>query len=235
MTQQAEEYLQLKKELDENLGVQYLQRKKTLERSLMLLAGNFKELATLVDFIENPEIYLKLEINEKTDLQPEIIRFLHNYLASAKSLVDHTRGYVKKWHDKDDFDKKYQDKVKLFFAENSASKMIQDLRNYLLHRGLPPSTIRETFNIETRDPPEIKVLFNKKNLEEWKGWTSKSKEYMGRFERDIELKKLVSEYQEILTDFYSWFNIEIDLFHKEELILFDNIKEKITAHEAKYR
>ena len=43
--------------------------------------------------------------------------------------------------------------------------MIQDLRNYLLHRGLPPSTVRETFNVETREPPEIKVLFNKKNLE----------------------------------------------------------------------
>ena len=58
---------------------------------------------------------------------------------------------------------------------------------------------------------------------------------MGSFEKDIELKELISEYQEILTGFYSWFNVEMDLFHKEELILFDNIKEKITAYESKYR
>ena len=160
---------------------------------------------------------------------------MHNYLASAKSLVDHTRGYIKKWHEKDDFGRKYQEKVKLSFAENPTSKMIHDLRNYLLHRGLPPSTIRETFNIETREPPKIRVLFNKKNLEEWKGWTSKSKEYMDKFEKNIELKILVSEHQRILTDFYSWFNLEMNLFHKEELISIDNIKVKITAYESKYR
>jgi hypothetical protein len=44
-----------------------------------------------------------------------------------------------------------------------------------MHLGLPPSTIRERFEIGANKSPEIKILFRTSSVSDWKGWSSKVK------------------------------------------------------------
>jgi hypothetical protein len=74
--------------------------------------GNFAELESLIDQIEDPVIYYK-DFSEKKrdDYHSDIARLLFNYLSAAQSLVDHTRNYFRKWHSNDGVGKKYQEVV----------------------------------------------------------------------------------------------------------------------------
>lgn len=228
MDHRHERYLKLQAELEGNRGFQYLQRRKVHERSLKVFGGNFRQFAELVDLIQDPNYYLQQDPSKKSEeLHSEVIRLFHNYLAAAKSLIDHTRSYVDQWHANDEFNLNYQAQVKSSFIESNASRMILDLRNYLMHRGLPPSTIRETFHIGTNKPPEIKIAFRISSLSDWKGWTSKSKEFMKNSGTHFELKPLVAEYQSLVVHFYKWFGSELDKIHSAELDEFENLKRKI--------
>jgi hypothetical protein len=232
MDHRHEQYLELQAELEGSSGFQYLQRRKVHERSLKVFGGNFRQLAELVDLIQDQNYYLQQDPNKKSEeLHSEIIRLFHNYLAAAKSLIDHTRSYVEQWHASDEFNSKYQAQVKLSFIESNASRMTLDLRNYLMHRGLPPSTIRETFHIGTGKPPEIKIAFCLSSLSDWKGWTSKSKEFMKSSGTHFELKPLIAEYQNLVAHFYKWFSSELDEIHRAELEELENLKEKIIKFE----
>lgn len=236
MNQRADRYLQLKAALEEDPGFQYLQRRKSHERSIYVFGGNFRQLAELVDLIQSPEFYLKQAPDNKSEeLQAELIRLFHNYLAAAKSLVDHTRAYVEQWHAGDDFHLKYQEKIKSSFVDSSVSKMTLDLRNYLMHRGLPPSTIRKSFEIGANKPLEIKILFRTSSMTGWKGWSSKSKEYMEKHGTHFELKSLVAEYQNLVSSFYKWFSAELHEMHKNELEQLESLKRKIIEFEQEFR
>ena len=232
MDHRHERYLELQAELEGSSGFQYLQSRKVHERSLKVYTGNFRQFAELVDLVKNPNYYLQPDPNEKTEeLHSEIIRLFHNYLAAVKSLIDHTRSYVEKRHTNDEFESKYKAQVKSSFIENNASSMIIDLRNYLLHRGIPPSTIREVFHVGTNMPPEIQIAFKISSLGDWKGWTSKSKKFMKNSGTHIGLKSLVAEYQNLVVHFYKWFDSELDNIHRAELEEFENLKRKITEFE----
>lgn len=230
MNNRHERYLELQAELEANAGFQYIQRRKVHERSLKVFGGNFRQLAELVDLIQDPSYYFRQINNKKNEeFHSEVIRLFHNYLAAAKSLIDHTRSYVEKWHVNDEFNLKYQAQVKSSFIENNVSSVILDLRNYLMHRGLPPSTIRETFPIGTDKPPEVKIAFRISSLSDWKGWTSKSKGFMKSSGTHFELKPLVAEYQNLVVSFYKWFGSELDDIHMAELEEFENLKRKLLS------
>lgn len=171
----------------------------------------------MIDKIEDPHIYYK-SINDKKrdDSHSEIARYLFNYLSAAQSLVDHTRNYFKKWHDNDTVGRKYQMLVKNTFVDNPASNMIKDLRNYMLHRGIPPSTIHETLNVKNNRPPVIIISFNVITLKEWSKWTKGSKEYMRKQGDYVELRKLVKEYHNLVHSFYKWIDDILSECYKEE-------------------
>jgi len=99
------------------------------------------------------------------------------------------------------------------------------------HRGLPPSTIRQTFHIDANKPIEIKIVFKVSSLSDWKGWTSKSKEFMKASGTYFELKPLVADYQNLVVSFYRWFDSELNNTHKVELDELENLKRKIVEFE----
>lgn len=232
MDHRHQRYLELQAELEGSSGFQYLQGRKVHERSLKVFAGNFRQFAELLDLIQDPNYYLQQTSNEKTEeLHSEITRLFHNYLAAVKSLIDHTRSYVEKRYINHEFESKYKAQIQSLFMDSNTSSMIIDLRNYLLHRGIPPSTIREIFHIDTDKPPEIQIAFKTSSLTDWKGWTSKSKEYMKNSGAHLGLKTLVAEYQNIVAHFYKWFDSELDNIHRAELEEFEKLKRKITEFE----
>ncbi|QHJ97777.1 hypothetical protein QM004_11820 [Bacillus subtilis] len=143
----------------------------------------------------------------------EISRLLHNYLSSAKTLIDHTRKIYQEEYENTPFSKVYQNKIKETFTESPLAKFIQDLRNYSLHRNIPISGASIDFlNKEGKE-----VFLVKKNLLDWNGWTNKSKKYIETCKDDIDMIHLINDYTKKVKEFQEWFVIKQKEIHKEEL------------------
>jgi hypothetical protein len=210
-------YSELRKQLEEHPGWKIKMRREVHLRSVKIFGGNYTELASLIDNIEDPVIYYKDFSQKKcASYHSDIARLLFNYLSAAQSLVDHTRNYFKKWHSDDEVGEKYQEVVENTFVKDRASNMIKNLRNYLLHRGIPPSTIRESFNVETNGPPVINISFEVKTLSEWSKWSKYSKEYMQEKGDYVELRGLIKEYHDLVYSFYKWVDSILGDCYKEE-------------------
>jgi len=62
--------------------------------------------------------------------QLEIVCLLHNYLASAKTLIDHTRILVEELYKNTDFWAEYEARKKETFIDSPLAQFVQNLRNY---------------------------------------------------------------------------------------------------------
>jgi len=112
-----------------------------------IFMGNYDELKRALEAYHNPDFALTLwsvSNRPKLDLfQTSIVRMLQNYVASAKSLVDHTRKFVRTYYTGTDFEKNYKEKVAQIF-HNPFCAFIMDLRDYILHNGLPQTSASTT-------------------------------------------------------------------------------------------
>jgi hypothetical protein len=89
----------LKRQIESSQGWKIEMGIRDVERSRYIFMVNYNHLKKALE-VFNSDVGLKLwdiRNRDKMDLfQMEIIRMFHNYLASVKSLVDHTRNIVKK-------------------------------------------------------------------------------------------------------------------------------------------
>ncbi|EOP48554.1 hypothetical protein IKQ_05528 [Bacillus cereus VDM053] len=145
----------------------------------------------------------------------EIIRLLHNYLASAMTLVDHTRKLFRDEYEKIEFEKEYNKKIDELFVQSPVSRFIQDLRNYSMHRMLPMAGASVAFSEETGMTQSI--YLSKDKLIEWKGWKPNSRVYLDKQEDNIKLLQLVNEYTKNVTEFQTWFQEKQNEIHSEAM------------------
>lgn len=108
-----------------------------LSASYKVFKKNYDELVCHLDHLNNPRESLFMysyEQRENLDrLIDETSRLFHNFLASAKSLVDHTRNIVKRLYSNQEFKKEYDAKLAEDIANNPVQKIVQRLRNYTQH------------------------------------------------------------------------------------------------------
>ena len=132
---------------------------------------------------------------------------LHNQLASAVSLVEHTRRLVTFYGD--DAPKM----VAEFTARNATvadlegSVFLRDLRNYLVHYGLAP--IVQSLSLGPSDGSGStghSVKLSAVGLLGWAKWRAISREYLARFpDRDGPvLIEVVVEYANEMSGLYTW-------------------------------
>jgi ribosomal 50S subunit-recycling heat shock protein len=178
---------------------------------------NFLELHNLLNFLSNDplaeEIHFLENMDIKIDATLEIVRFLHNFLASAKSLVDHTRVLYNKLYATSGKFIEYQDRVKLDFANDPLSSFVQDLRNYYLHIKTPNINISYSNWGNT-----LTITFNllKDDLLTWDGWKPPSKKFLTTIDTKVEILKIASDYKNKVFDFQRWFHTRQEEIHSEE-------------------
>ena len=171
---------------------------------------NAMELKTHLDSLGDPAVAFPVMSNasECEEIQRpfdrELVRRLHNFLSAAKSLVDLTRNVVNKMYPggelREEYDRRTQD-----FATNGRRLLIQQLRNYVLHNRIPPTSGNLSF---TRQPEgfavQARILLDPKQL--LTHWTDWKKPVRRLLESGIELdlQELVNEYFEHVIDLHSW-------------------------------
>lgn len=235
MDSRAETYIRLKNALDENLGFKYRNRMMLHEQSLHIFGGNFADLIHALNFIEDPnnipEVWAEDNRREQMFFHREVARHFHNFLSAARSLVDHTRIFMDETHSGQPIHDSYDTEVTKRFADNPMVRFVHDLRNYFLHKGVPASKMRLSFNVGSRTPPISRVLLKAPELRRWTRWSPKSKEYLNNIQDELQLRAVVEEYHNKVETFYEWFQREMDEVHKEELSSLEILRQEIAEFE----
>lgn len=202
-------------------GMKFLDREYRLGFSYHVFAGNLSELLRSLATIESPEVGIKLHSqdhhHERVHVHREANRLFHNFLASAKTLIDHTRAFMTEEYHNTSVEKAYLDKVREEFAADGLMKFVQDLRNYSLHKGIPNNSM--SLKLTNGDTVKIdsSIYLEKKDLVEWDRWSGAAKRYLEQQEDSIPLAIVATQYGDKVTKFFEWIQSSLREYHKSDL------------------
>jgi hypothetical protein len=226
-------------QIHESPGMAYLNRCKGRSFSLNIFEGNLKELKDCCNLIEMPENGQRLMSHEHRDagiqVHRESMRLFHNFLASAKSLIDHTRVFVEDTYADTAIHSLYNEHMATTFATDHLSKFVNDLRNYMVHKGLPGCQM--SFGMKNIGPGgqcviESTVSLTKDDLLAWDRWHRLSREYLESSPSHIKLSSIAATYGDKVLSFYSWFDATLDEFHSKDLSELKKLQLQHAALEA---
>lgn len=204
--------------VENSLEMETYRQIQALKATFRVFKGNYDELLKCLEHLNDPQKFLEIYgydiLQNKEILIDEISRLFHNFLASAKSLVDHTRVSVtNKLYPNHNFQDEYNTKVKNELANNEVQKFIQKLRNYTQHYTLPLVGIDITF--QQGIGIDFRMKLDVTSLSRWKNWGD-SKQYLDRNLEGIFLEDLVREHYQLIADFYQWLDKRQNEIHKSD-------------------
>jgi disulfide oxidoreductase YuzD len=191
-----------------------------LSASYRVFKKNYDELVSHLEHLKNPReslfMYSYQQRENLNRLIDETSRLFHNFLASAKSLVDHTRNIVKRLYSNQEFIKEYEAKIAGDIANNSVQQFVQRLRNYTLHYILPIPALQ----IEFAEDIKMSVRLDVEILKQWDKWGS-SRSYLEQLEDSLCLISLSNEYFFLIQNFYQWLTERQTQLHQSD---FENLR-----------
>ncbi|MCK5677321.1 MAG: hypothetical protein KAH72_02470 [Flavobacteriaceae bacterium] len=211
-------------------GANFLNKMHSHSFSQNIFYGNLKELKVALNFVENSG--MKLMSNEHkeegTQVYRDVNRLFHNFLSSAKTLIEHTRIFMDTHFKNTSVNKDYTHKIKMEFSQDELSRFVQDLRNYMLHQGLPHSNM--SFSIDNKDPDDQKaettVSLDIEKLTEWSRWSKGSKRYLAQQGKHLKLSILVEEYSQKIVSLNVWLEQTLYKYHGTELQEYQELQNK---------
>lgn len=208
MTQsKGEIWIDLLKRREELEGLKIVEMMVNLATCQYILNTNYMVLNKNINSYEtNPDLWNVDNRKQLADCQKEILRHLHNYLASIYFLIDNTRHFCKDLRNSE-LDTDYKNKIEILLT-NDCIKFMQDLRNYITHYKLPLFSATLEWHQSGKNgegASEQKLILHQEDLLKWDRWSSGSKKYMEKNGKEINLKLSIIEYQKLIIVFYDWF------------------------------
>lgn len=215
---------------DQSKEMEIYRNLRALQSSFQVFEMNFHELMCclqpLTDVRQSLSLYNQQKMENVDALIAETKRLLHNFLASAKSLVDHTRVIVKRLYEGHVFLDEYESKMNQDLAQNPVQKFIQRLRNYTQHYTLPILALQISFS----DDLNFNVKMDVKVLKRWNDWKS-SKTYLETLGDNFCIATLASEYYALIYDFYTWLMNRQQELHQTDFENLRRMEEELKAME----
>ena len=181
-------------------GWQAVNRIGILNENYHTLILNYNELKSeIINIQKSTDPFLSLFNNKNLN------RYLFNFLASTTALIDSCRNTMK-FYKETDLYKIYEDNVKKLFARNKGAIFIKDLRNYMMHYKIIFPCLSDN----------NQVSFEVYQLNEFKGWTSLSKEFIQEQGKFVTIIPLIENYFKRLEPFYMEIYLKIREFHQED-------------------
>jgi hypothetical protein len=209
-------FLELAHEDETSAATEFYYALEWLQTSHQILSGNYQELRAIPERFNTDRGLLGQANRSAQDaLHFEFIRVLHNYLASVKTLVDHTRTFRSR-HVQDSIFNKDCEAELAKLRENPVVKFLQEFRNPVLHSRLPRIALTTTF-------PEDRGLLRQltvsvAELEALYDWSPEARRYIssaqeGYYEdkKYLDVGKAAGIYQQAVDAFYRWFYESIDI------------------------
>ncbi len=237
-----EQLEKIRNELDEMEGWRVKKLLKFLTSSIFILKTNYNKL------IEGIKLFKKTIIivndgkgfgvrlwngvrDHVSDFQNEFISLIHNYLASVKSLIGHTRVFLKKLNNSK-LSSLWQAKFKQLERDEKIH-FIQKLRDYTQHYMLPIIA----FGLKVKDNGEISkyILLSNDELKKWSGWKGSSKKFVEKG-LDINIRELIDNYQTEILRIYDNLIKNIEDFYSKDINEYEEkYKEKLNDKMVEYK
>lgn len=227
------------RELEEKIiaaeGYRIGMRLRALNGSFNIFYQNYYMLNDVLSNVGTPNSLIELIAKEdQTSLdkfESTIALVFHNFLAGAKTLVDHTRVFTEEMYRDTEFQREYQDQVSIDFADSPIVQFVQRLRNYTLHTRLPVTGAQVHFKrVGSQGQAELSgsISLNVNELRKWDGWNVKSREYLDAQGDKIEIKTIADQYYSVIRAFYDWFGARQSQLHHEVFKEFEELQVKLT-------
>jgi hypothetical protein len=180
--------------------------------SLSLFRRNYDELRLFLTFLNTPRNGIMMaEVGSRWlahEAMLEVMCLLHNFVAAAKSLIDHSRAVYRDLYEPCGAISQYQSEVDRRFVDDPLSTFIVDLRRMAQHQRLP--SVRFNLRIENQSPRGNSTLestfqLTVDDLRRFTGWTAPSREYLDRAGETIDIAAVTREYHDHVMAFYTWF------------------------------
>jgi hypothetical protein len=197
-----------------------------LRFSVGLLQRNYVELVVAIRHISSPLVAFEMVGRDdqwhRKEAMAEVIYLLHNYIASAKSLIDHTRRVYRKLYDSAESIPDYQSEVNSRFVHDPLSQFVENLREMAQHYRLPRVSLNRSFSggpsgIVMTTRLELKT----QDLWEYKDWSPPAQEFLHTAGNTIDVLDLVERYHVHVAAFHTWFSQQQIRIHGQAPVVRD--------------
>ncbi|MDN3510815.1 MAG: hypothetical protein NG784_05860 [Candidatus Jettenia sp.] len=203
-----------------------LRRIDNFSHTLYIFNKNYSELKKLFDshndYSHAMELCHPKNKQKINDIQLEILRLLHNFVAAALSLIDHSRNYYNDLYRGNNRFPEYEQEVEKRFLNNPLACFVKDLRQFFQHYKIP-SILSQVVFIRKTNITRIILQLEKSTLTQFSKWSSAAKEYLKDQGDLIDLFQLISNYYLLIIDFHRWIIDRQKEIHSNE---FKKIAEK---------
>lgn len=134
--------------------------------------------------------------------QANISRSLHNFLAGAKSLVDHSRNFMNEVYADQPILVEYQKRIRQEMSGSGVVQFVHDLRNYTLHKGIP--VVREQLEIRPNEQPTFFVSLDLARMRTWGRWSPTALDFIDSSPEHLRIIHFVEPYVDQVVSFYGW-------------------------------
>jgi hypothetical protein len=186
-----------------------------------VMIGNQAELVGLIRAIEQNQDDLALTYmgsvgspKPREALYRELVRLLHNYLAGAVTLVDHTRNLMRRYEGTpaaEEFSRRVA-----AVRSQGISPFINKLRVYVLHYDVPPigGTLRFA---NAHSEMEVTLFLNRDRAMQWPDWPVAARAYLEAQAEQVGLLDLITEYAALIEDLYLWLYDQFPVLHAADI------------------
>jgi hypothetical protein len=230
------EYWQLQKDFYASEGVKLYNASLAQQFACYTFQVNFKELYDHIKLHFVLESEHKLgDFNNREPLHNfliELTRRLHNFLASAKTLVDNTRSFVIHAYGKDSgLFKEYRDAFDRTIAKSAVCKFTADLRNFFTHVGAP-FIYSVMGGSEARGRDRYTLKLDIERMSRSRPWSSGARQYIETNSNNIDLELYVIDYYEKMIAFQQFLELRVQYWSIEPWNRSLEIHEQVTSYWA---
>jgi uncharacterized protein YdiU (UPF0061 family) len=221
------------RELNEQLAksscVDIMNRIYKFNQSLEILLNNLDDLEKAVHCHVNtnwPDIRdreARLDMNRQLF---HIVRHLHNSVAAALSLVDHTRVFYNKYYKNSEQLPDFDERVRRCFLEDGVTQFVKNLRQYCQHYR-SPMTISSLHIDNEHGRHKRTVGLHKSDLVEFSNWSAVARRYLNGLPEEIDFMEIMRQYEASIVSFHDWFLGCLKTIHAQDIDIYNSIMNEI--------
>lgn len=149
----------------------------------------------------------------RQSLYAELFQLLDNYVASAVTLIDHTRNLTKGYEGT----KTHAEYLERTAAIRAAGlgPFVAKLRVYVVHVGVP--AIGTKVQIENDESITITSYIARDRALEWPDWPKDARQYLAAQPEHVSLRDLVTDDGSVIEDLYRWFYDRFPVLHADDI------------------
>jgi len=221
-------------------GMDHINRSHQRTFTLNIFQMNAQELIEITRRVNDPDegIRLMAVANREAGSQThrEVTRRVHNFVAAALTLVEHTRIFMREHYSDTPMLERYQAKVDTDFKNQPLVRFVQDLRNYILHNGLPNSEMYMNFQSNPDQAGtgtlETGIHIRTAPLLEWRNWSAPARTFIESCGEFVDIRTIAESYTGNILSFHNWLQGELDQLHSAELDELRALQESFNQLEA---